>query len=45
MSAAVLTSLDLRVNSLGDEGEAAIGEALCGKEGFKLLTEQVLAFM
>ena len=29
--------LDVRYNRLGDEGEAAIQEAVRGKEGFKLL--------
>ena len=28
--------LDLRANGIGDEGEAAIREAVSGKEGFKL---------
>ena len=29
--------LDICYNDLGDEGEAAIKEAVSGKEGFKLL--------
>ena len=29
--------LDIRFNGLGDEGEAAIKEAVRGKEAFKLL--------
>merc|ERR550514_419956 len=33
---ASLTKLELRVNSLGDEGKAAIKEAVSGKEGFEL---------
>ena len=32
----VLTSLDVRVNNLGDEGETAIRKAVEGREGFDL---------
>ena len=35
-SSASLTELNVRLNALGDEGEAAIKEAVRGKEGFKL---------
>ena len=33
---AVLTTLDLRYNDLGDEGEKAIRDAVSEREGFEL---------
>lgn len=37
---ASLTKLDVRYNDLGDEGEAAIKEAVHCKEAFKLLVDE-----
>ena len=34
---ASLTRLDVRVNSLGEEGKAALRKALDGRSGFELL--------
>ena len=36
---AVLATLNLRVNTIGEEGVAAIAEAVSGKEGFELIMD------